>query len=111
MHLELKSKNDGSNVPKDGYDYSIRKWANIVVTDGTVANGKITGATTTSYFTWIPRYQYSLDTVNKRSNVKLISGTGTTTQAGYKIPEAFTWGDSNQVQLPGYWMSKYQISN
>lgn len=106
-----KIKNDGSNAPKDWYDYSSRKWANIVVTDGTVSNGEITGATSTSYFVWIPRYQYSLDTVNQRTNVKLISGTGTQTQAGYQIPEAFTWGDDNQVQLPGYWMSKYQMSN
>jgi hypothetical protein len=111
MKVGDKIKNDGSNAPKDWYDYSSRKWANIVVTDGTVADGKITGATTTSYFVWIPRYQYSLDTVNQRTNVKLISGTGTQTQAGYQIPEAFTWGDDNQVQLPGYWMSKYQMSN
>ncbi len=111
MKVGNKIKNDGSNAPKDWYDYSVKKWANIVVTDGTVENGKITGATSTSYFTWIPRYQYSLDTVNKRSNVKLMSGTGTQTQAGYKIPEAFTWGESTKKQLPGFWMSKYQISN
>ena len=111
MTVGEKIKQDGSNAPNDWYDYSTRKWANIVVTDGTVVNGKITGATTTSYFVWIPRYQYSLDTVNQRTNVKLISGTGTETEAGYQIPEAFIWGDSNEVQLPGYWMSKYQISN
>ena len=111
MTVGEKIKQDGSNAPNDWYDYSTRKWANIVVTDGTVTNGKITGATTTSYFVWIPRYQYALDTVNQRTNVKLISGTGTETEAGYQIPEAFIWGDNNEVQLPGYWMSKYQISN
>ena len=111
MKIGDKIKSDGSNAPNDWYDYSTRKWANIVVTDGTVQNGKITGATTTSYFVWIPRYQYSLDTTNKRSRVKLISGTGGATESGYQVPEAFTWGDNNQVQLPGYWMSKYQLSN
>ena len=111
MKVGDKVKNDGSNAPKDWYDYSSRKWANIVVTDGTVANGKITGATFTSYFTWIPRYQYNLDTVKNRTNVKLISGIGTQTKVGYKIPEAFTWGDSTKKQIPGFWMSKYQISN
>ena len=106
-----KITSDGSNAPSDWYDYSDRKWANIVVTDGTVSNGTITGATYESYFIWIPRYQYSLDTTIQRTNVKFIKGTSTQVDSGYTIPEAFTWGDSsnNMKQLTGYWMSKYQL--
>ena len=82
-----------------------------MVTDGTVENGQITGGSFKNFFVWIPRYQYSLDTTNQRTNVKFIDGVGTETQSGYKIPEAFSWGDSNEVPLKGYWISKYQLSN
>ena len=97
------------NAPSNWYDYSNRKWANIVTT----ANG------TESYFVWIPRYEYriledreneSLD--NKRTDVNFITTdiTNDNCSAGYKVPEAFTWGDNGEVQLTGYWMSKYQLS-
>ena len=97
------------NAPSNWYDYSNRKWANIVTT----ANG------TESYFVWIPRYEYriledreneSLD--NKRTNVNFITTdiTNDNCSTGYKVPEAFTWGDNGEKQLTGYWMSKYQLS-
>ena len=97
------------NAPSNWYDYSNRKWANIVTT----ANE------TESYFVWIPRYEYriledreneSLD--NKRTDVNFITTdiTNDNCSAGYKVPEAFTWGDNGEVQLTGYWMSKYQLS-
>ena len=97
------------NAPSNWYDYSNRKWANIVTT----ANG------TESYFVWIPRYEYriledreneSLD--NKRTDVNFITTdiTNDNCSTGYKVPEAFTWGDNGEVQLTGYWMSKYQLS-
>ncbi len=40
----------------------------------------------------------------------------TEVKAGYKIPEAFYWGDNatNYMEnkpLTGYWMSKYQLNN
>ncbi len=104
-------KNDGRNIPENWYNYSTRKWANIVVTDGKVQNGQITGETFKNYFVWIPRYQYSLNTVDQRTNVKFIDGIGTETKSGYQIPEAFTWGDNNEKQLTGYWISKYQLSD
>ena len=87
--------------PEDWYDYGENIWANIL----TRVNG------TESYFVWIPRYQYALNTTSQRSYVKFIEGTSTQTLSGYQIPEAFTWGDenSNKVQLSGYWMSKYQL--
>ena len=40
MRIGDKIKIDGSNVPEEWYDYGSRKWANIVVTDGKVQNGK-----------------------------------------------------------------------
>ena len=108
-------KNDGSNMPKGWYNYTDKKWANIVVTDGVVQNGKITGAKTTTYLVWIPRYSYSLDTTNKKTNVIFLEGTSNEVEPGHKIPEAFYWGDNEtatqNTPLTGYWISKYQLSN
>lgn len=98
---------DGNNMPNKWYDYSDKKWANIVVTDGTVQNGTIQGATSTSYFVWIPRYQYYLDTVNQRTKIEFLKDLSTQTNTGYKIPDAFTFDGK---QLYGYWMSKYELS-
>lgn len=114
-----KIKNDGSNMPNNWYEYSQRKWANIVVTDGTVKNGKIEGGTYKNYFVWIPRYAYKLDTLKQRSDIKFIEGTAEAseelTSEGYKIPEAFYYGDNEDYKqntpIPGYWMSKYQLSD
>lgn len=96
-------------IPSNWYDYSNRKWANIVTT----ANG------TESYFVWIPRYEYRIledreneSLENKRTEVNFITTDITNENAttGYQVPEAFTWGDNGEVQLKGYWMSKYQLS-
>lgn len=107
-----KIKQDGSNMPENWYSYIDSKWANIVVTDGQVVDGKITNATQTLYFTWIPRYQYMLNQTTQRSNIYFIKGTGTETKEGYQIPEAFTWANEKgeTVQTEGYWLSKYQLS-
>ena len=112
-------KNDGSNMPANWYSYRDSKWANIVVTDGQVVDGQIQNATTTNYLVWIPRYEYrilsrpNLSTANRRIETNFLAGTSTTTSDGYQIPEAFTWqkDDGTEVQIKGYWMSKYQLSN
>ena len=114
-----KIKSDGSNLPSNWYDYSSSKWANIVVTDGTVSGGKITGATKTTYFTWIPRYEFKIDSTQQaqpataRTEVRFLQGTSKDTDAGYQIPDAF-WFDKNSngtqdegEQLTGYWAMKY----
>ena len=114
-----KIKNDGSNAPSDWYNYSQSNWANIVVTDGTVSGGKITGATMTTYFTWIPRYEFKIDSTQQtqpekaRTEVRFLSGTSKDTDNGYQIPDAF-WFDKNSngteddgEQLSGYWAMKY----
>ena len=114
-----KIKSDGSNLPSNWYDYSSSKWANIVVTDGTVSGGKITGATKTTYFTWIPRYEFrinagqQLQPATARTEVRFLQGTSKDTDVGYQIPDAF-WFDKNSngtqdegEQLTGYWAMKY----
>ena len=114
-----KIKNDGSNIPQKWYSYSESKWANIVVTDGTVKNGKIENATKTTYYTWIPRYEFTITSSQYaqpaagRTEVRFISGTSKETDIGYQIPDAF-WFDKNSngiedegEQLTGYWAMKY----
>ena len=88
------------DAPEDWYNYTYSEWANIVTRNNGLE----------SYYVWIPRYQYALDQTSQRSNIQFIKGTGTETIAGYKIPEAFTWGDNGEKELTGYWMSKYQLS-
>ena len=90
-------------APEDWYNYSYSSWANIVTRN----DGK------ENYLVWIPRYSYSLDQTSQRSNIRFIQGTGTNVEAGYEIPEAFTWVNNSgeTVQISGYWMSKYQLSN
>ena len=116
-----KVKNDGSNMPSNWYNYSQSNWANIVVTDGTIKNGQITGATMTTYYTWIPRYEFKITSSQQaqpataRTEVRFLSGTSKDTDIGYQIPEAF-WFDKNSngveddgEQLTGYWAMKYTV--
>lgn len=116
-----------STKPNEWYDYSKSKWANIVITDGNINGNNIENATATSYFVWVPRYQYRIlsqvndwsnrNTDNARTDVKFLSGTDRNVDDGYQIPEAFWWdkNDNDQEddgeQLTGYWMSKYQLNN
>ena len=103
------------NAPSNWYDYSSRRWANIVTT----AND------TESYYVWIPRYEYqiledrdNLDTSNRRTDVTFITTNITNTNCtdGYKVPEAFWWDNNGDgieqenEQLKGYWYGKYQLS-
>ena len=105
-----KIKNNGSNMPSNWYNYSNSRWANIVVTDGTIKNGKIENATKTTYYTWIPRYEFTITSSQYaqpaagRTEVRFISGTSKETDTGYKIPEAFKF---NEQELTGYWAMKY----
>ena len=93
-------KHDLSNKPDGWYDYSNKRWANIVVKEGSYK----------TYYTWIPRYEFKITSDQQaspatgRTDVRFIEGTGTSTSAGYQIPEAFTF---NGIQLRGYWMMKY----
>ena len=84
--------------PSNWYDYSSAYWANIV----TKAND------TTTYWVWIPRYEFKINSTTQRTSINFINGTSTETTPGYAIPEAFTFAGQ---ELTGYWISKYQLSN
>lgn len=89
--------------PEGWYNYTYSKWANIVSRN----NGLET------YFVWIPRYQYLLDSTSQRSEIKFLKGIETETDVGYQIPEAFTWVNEKgeSIQISGYWATKYQLSS
>lgn len=123
--IEYKSINQ--DAPSNWYDYSESKWANIVVTDGNINGNQINDATSTAYFTWVPRYEYSIasslqdwsnrDTSNARTDVIFVNGRDNATHNGYIIPDAF-WFDKNDdgekqddEQLTGYWITKYQLTD
>ena len=81
-------------MPANWYEYGSSQWANIVTRN----NGLET------YYTWIPRYCFTLDQTNERSTVKFLNGTSSEVPEGYQIPEAFTFDGK---QLSGYWAMKY----
>ncbi len=81
-------------MPQYWYEYGESRWANIVTRN----NGQ------EIYYVWIPRYSFKLDQTNQKSTIKFLSGTSTQTDAGYQIPEAFTF---NGQELTGYWAMKY----
>ena len=94
------------SAPNNWYDYSVGKWANIVTRNDGLE----------TYYVWIPRYQYQVDSTAQRTNLRFIKGTSTDTIPNYKIPEAFWW-DSNSngkhdagEELTGFWISKYQLN-
>ena len=59
-----------------------------------------------SYYVWIPIYEYALNSVTQRSYVILIPKEKVAADAGYAIPDAFTW---NNTPISGYWISKYKL--
>ena len=151
-------KTDGSydenkkvNTPKLGSDmelvvYENGKWVtdetnaaySYVAQTGTTedggtsewANAKVTIDGVESYFVWIPRYAYKIDTINHVIDVKFIKGTGTeatdgtpckyaddsslNTSTDYIIHPAFTTnadlGGGWSTELPGIWIGKYESS-
>ena len=87
-----------SKAPKGWYDYSKRKWANVMTNN----NGLKT------YWTYIPRYEYQIWSELKKTSVRYISSSTTQSnvEKGYKVPDAFTF---NGQELNGYWVAKYRI--
>lgn len=97
-----------SEKPENWYDYNNSKWANIYV--------ESKGLDT--YYTWIPRYCYKIDTEqSERTDVKFIDVHNNYTdeqgntktweelkEEGYTVPVAFKF---NGTKLPGYWAMKY----
>lgn len=111
-HNETPIRNKDT-IKNKWYDYTSGNWANIVTRN----NGEET------YYTWIPRYMYTLDNISRpqKSNVKFID-TSISNYAGnvpspYKVPDAFWWDNNNNgkedegEQLTGYWVTKYQLQD
>lgn len=95
------------------YDYSsgAKKWANAVDSQG-------------NWWVWIPRYAYSLDTSNKKINIKFlkeISNTTTENKAlgtNETVHPAFTASSDGKYEngewseeITGFWINKYQVSS
>lgn len=93
------------------YDYSSteKRWANAKTKDG-------------SYWVWIPRYKYLLDSENQTSYIKFVNGVAESTTDGtnssnYKNCPCFENGTSSNFssgewdkELTGIWVSKYDAS-
>ncbi len=97
--IKLDNNKKPTNMPNNWYDYENKKWANIV----TQNNNLIT------YWTYIPRYEYSALSVYKEKNtasIRFIPKTTIQPSDGYKIPECFKFGTE---ELAGYWITKYEI--
>ena len=84
------------------YDYENQKWANAVTKDG-------------SYWVWIPRYEYSIETATKTINIKFIKTTQISVDTDYTyIHPAFRNGTATHFmngewdsEIPGFWVAKY----
>ncbi len=120
---------------EDWYDYDGEKDANgKIIKEPTWANLYVESNGIESYYVWIPRYVYKKDTENsvvgnERMDVKFVDINNNYKDAktdeetkweelqkqGYQLPEAFWWDNNNNEQqeegeqIPGYWMSKYQL--
>ncbi len=97
-------------APENWYKYSSGRWANIVSRN----NGEET------YYIWIPRYEYKLNSIKQRSEIRFVgidvNKLNKNISTGYQIPEAFWWDNNGNgieeegEQLSGYWITKYQLS-
>ena len=94
------------------------------------ANAKVTIEGVESYFVWIPRFAYKIDSENQTIDVKFIKDTGTEatdgttckyaddssldTNTDYIIHPAFTTnadlGGGWSTELPGLWIGKYEAA-
>ena len=61
-----------------------------------------------AYWTYVPRFEYSIWKYKNKTNIKFISSQRTETDSGYSIPASFNF---NGKELKGYWVSKYKIKN
>ena len=95
------------------------------------ANAKVTINGVESYFVWIPRYAYKIDSASQTIDIKFIKDTGKTatdeteckyaddetldTNTDYIIHPAFTTnadlGGGWNTELPGLWIGKYEVSS
>ena len=98
------------------YDYKNKIWANIVTINDMGTEDENDDLTT--YWTYIPRYEYKVNTIRSYTNLNYISKNKTIPSPGYKIPESFQFGtetdkngEEKPIELKGYWISKYEVQN
>ena len=75
------------------------------------ANARVTIDGVDSYFVWIPRYEYKIDSDNHTIDVKFIPTSQTEADEGYIIHSAFTNDvDSGgwDSEISGIWVGKYE---
>ena len=120
-----------NNIPTNWYNYKNKIWANIVTASEELsatekADIKTAETKNVAYWVWIPRYEYKIidvtaesdyiegDTILEETTTINFIDTSTITPTidGYQIPDSFVWekADGIKLQLPGYWLSKYEIS-
>lgn len=97
---------DKVDKPISGWhDYESKMWGNVV----TVNEDSVT------YWTWVPRYKYKMNGndaevcfVDLAGNCKIVeNGIDKVVDVStYELPECF---DFANVNLKGYWMSKYEV--
>ena len=75
------------------------------------ANARVTIDGVDSYFVWIPRYEYKINSDTRTIDVKFVPTTQTTADEGYIIHPAFTSNVDNggwNSELSGIWIGKYE---
>ena len=132
-NMQLVVYNNGEwveDTTKSAYKYEAQAGATEEGGTSEWANAKVTKEGVESYFVWIPRYAYKIDSTNQTLDVKFIQGTGTiaadgvteckyandptlNTQTDYIIHPAFTTDIENggwTEELSGIWVGKYETS-
>ncbi len=107
---EYYKKGKPREIQKNGttyefYNYEKQKWANIKV------ENPDTG--TESWWVWIPRYAYKIDTEAKQSSIIFID-TNNAQASGGELEEGYIPHPTFGNDLKGIWVSKYeptQVSN
>ena len=112
------------------YSYVAQTGSPVNSTTNEWANAKVTINGVESYFVWIPRYAYKIDSENKTIDVKFLKDTGVeatdgtickyaddpilNTSTDYIIHPAFTTnadlGGGWDTELPGLWIGKYEAA-
>ncbi len=101
-------------APTDWYDYTNKKWANIVVTNPDIGSE--------TYLVWVPRYEYKIigaeSSKQEDKGVDLIFVPITKLEAtpGYTLHPAFdvnigTEENPDIKHMPGFWISKYEMQD
>ena len=82
--------------PKNWYNYSLGKWANIK----TVSNGL------EAYWVWVPRFKYTEPMSDKATKIQVEFVNGK--EKAIDVHPAFSFGED---ELEGFWVAKFEASS